>query len=48
MLVDRGAAQNSAGDAVKGRAQLQEAVNMYEAMGMTYPAMLASKKILAI
>ena len=48
MLVDRGSAHNSAGDAVKGRAQLQEAVNMYEAMGMTYPAMLASKKILAI
>ena len=48
MLLDRGSAQNSAGDAVKGRAQLQEAVNMYEAMGMTYPAKLASKKILAI
>lgn len=48
MLLDRGSAQDTAGDADDGRAQLQEAVNMYEAMGMTYPAKLASKKIAAL
>ena len=48
MLLERSSAQNTAGDAVKGRAQLQEAVNMYEAMSMTYPAKLASKQIAAI
>lgn len=47
MLLDRGKAQNAAGDEAKGRALLQEAVQMYEVLGMTYPAKLASKTIAA-
>jgi hypothetical protein len=44
MLLDR----NGAGDADKGRALLQEAVNIYETMGMSYPAKLANEKIAAL
>ena len=41
MLLER----NCAGDAEKGRGLLQVAVNMFEAMGMTYPAKLANERI---
>jgi len=41
MLLER----NGSGDAEKGRALLQAAVNMFEAMGMTYPAKLANERI---
>jgi tetratricopeptide (TPR) repeat protein len=44
MLLER----NGAGDAGKGRALLQEAVMIYEATGMTYPAKRASEKIAAL
>jgi tetratricopeptide (TPR) repeat protein len=44
MLLDR----NGTGDADKGRAVLQEAVAMYESMGMPYPAKLASKRLLVL
>jgi tetratricopeptide (TPR) repeat protein len=44
MLLDR----KGAGDLDKGRALLEEAIKMYEAMGMTYPAKLAREKLAAI
>jgi hypothetical protein len=44
MLLER----NGAGDVDKGRALLQEAVMIYEATGMTYPAKRASEKIAAL
>jgi hypothetical protein len=44
MLLDRG----SAGDTAKGHALLEESINMYETMGMTYPAKLASSKLAAL
>jgi hypothetical protein len=37
--------RNGPGDAEKGRALLRAAVNMFEAMGMTYPAKLAIQRI---
>jgi serine/threonine protein kinase/tetratricopeptide (TPR) repeat protein len=39
MLLER----NGPGDAEKGRAMLQAAVNMFEGMGMTYPVKLANE-----
>jgi tetratricopeptide (TPR) repeat protein len=44
MLLDR----NAAGDAIKARALLSEAVAMYESMGMTFPARLASGRLAAL
>jgi tetratricopeptide (TPR) repeat protein len=44
MLLDRA----GAGDLAKVRALLTEAVKMYEAMGMTYPAKLANQKLAAL
>ena len=44
MLFDR----NSPGDADKGRALLQDAITLYEFLSMSYPAKLASKKIVAL
>jgi hypothetical protein len=44
MLLDR----NGAGDATKARALLGEAVKMYESMGMTFPAKLASERLAAL
>ena len=41
MLLER----NGPGDAEKGRAMLQAAVKMFEAMSMTYPAKLANERI---
>ena len=44
MLLERG----GAGDTDKGRALLEEAVNMYTALRMTFPAKLASEKFAAL
>jgi hypothetical protein len=44
MLLERG----GAGDTDKGRALLEEAVNMYTALRMTFPAKLAREKFAAL
>jgi tetratricopeptide (TPR) repeat protein len=44
MLLDR----NGTADADKGRTVLQEAVAMYESMGMTFPAKRASERLLVL
>jgi ATP/maltotriose-dependent transcriptional regulator MalT len=44
MLLDRA----GAGDVDRGRALLEEAIKMYESMGMTYPAKLTSEKLAAL
>jgi len=44
LLLDR----KGPGDAAQGRALLEEAVKMYEAIGMSYPAKLAAQKLAAL
>jgi len=44
MLLER----SGAGDTDKERALLEEAANMYAALGMTFPAKLASEKFAAL